>query len=56
MNKQLQFEFAERDLVTIKQLEFEGYKFTEVVMMDRNGKERFVKIVAPSAVNPEAKP
>jgi hypothetical protein len=56
VNQLLQFEFTERDLVEISRLENAGYKFIEVVMRDRNGFERFVKIVAPSPVNPEAQP
>jgi len=56
MNHLLQFEFTDRDVVTIKQLELEGYKFNEVVMVDRNGKERFVKIVAPTSNKSAAEP
>lgn len=52
--KTLEFKFSERDLVQIKQLENEGYIFTEVVMTDRNGKERFVKLVAFDSSPPKS--
>lgn len=54
MTRLVTFEFKDEDLERLDKLRKAGYKFVQVLLMDKNGRDRYVDICVhnPTSNNP----